>query len=790
MPMSHARIRSARPAARPAALLAVAATAALVQPASATWSILIADTRTREIAVGSATCVPGINLRAETPVLLLGRGAATAQSVVDISGINRARIFSEMARGHDPQSILDLLAVTDAGHDNRQYGLIDAFGSAVTYSGPNNAAWAGGVTGRIEAGAPGPADDIIYCVQGNILTGEPVVAAAEDAILTTEGDLAEKLMAAMEAAYAFGGDGRCSCAGPDPTGCGSPPVDGFDKSADVGYMLVGRLGDREGNASFMPTSGFVGLAIGTDADSDGRGDLVTFPSFAGEIELLRNTTPNPAGPLTFDSASISTNLSGVIAADTHDIDSDGDDDLIVVNASTGYVFKADGDGGFAAAVESALGTGIAGGVVGAFDSTNGPSPEILIIRSSGTEARVFRIDADGSITPGGTVALPAAGVGIARMPGGVAVALADNSVLPLASNGDGTFTPGTPAAVSGRPVTIDAADFNGDGVTDYAVGRNDRRFSLLLSGGGAYTETETVFGAPIRDSGVTDFDGDGDPDALVLLTSGRLIRLQNDGVGSLTELPIVRTLSGSVLNLADVTADGLEDVVTASGSIIGVYRNEGAGPLPADRGFAGGDYFLELNVPNAPEPPFLDPVPQLREMFDQWRTALDGQPDGSRSYITQSPGRINATGADSGPYQIVAHFVDFEGDPVEQLDPERFELIAPPGRPVPLRIESAIPAAAPGAWVFSAVPTGETGPTELWLRYNAETGPAVIQPAPSLSAGLSLADIDADGILDLSDIVAFVTAFLAGDATVADLTGDGVVGMADIDLFLSEFDAG
>ena len=69
--------------------------------ASATWSILIADTRTGEIALGSATCVQGINLRASTPVLVLGVGGVTAQSAVDGTGGNRARIFEDIARHCD-----------------------------------------------------------------------------------------------------------------------------------------------------------------------------------------------------------------------------------------------------------------------------------------------------------------------------------------------------------------------------------------------------------------------------------------------------------------------------------------------------------------------------------------------------------------------------------------------------------------------------------------------------------------------------------------------------------------
>ena len=94
------------------AVLAGLAVGAASPVASATWSVLIADTRTGEIAVGSATCLTGINLRSETPVLLLGRGAATAQSAVDSSGRNRARIFSGFARGLGPGEIFAELAAT------------------------------------------------------------------------------------------------------------------------------------------------------------------------------------------------------------------------------------------------------------------------------------------------------------------------------------------------------------------------------------------------------------------------------------------------------------------------------------------------------------------------------------------------------------------------------------------------------------------------------------------------------------------------------------------------------
>ena len=71
-------------------------------------------------------------------------------------------------------------------------------------------------------------------IQGNILAGDAVVANAEAALIATPGDLSLKVMAAMEAARATGGDGRCSCNQPDPTACGAPPPS-FTYSAFTAY---------------------------------------------------------------------------------------------------------------------------------------------------------------------------------------------------------------------------------------------------------------------------------------------------------------------------------------------------------------------------------------------------------------------------------------------------------------------------------------------------------------------------------------------------------------------------
>ncbi|MGE0479262.1 MAG: DUF1028 domain-containing protein [Phycisphaerae bacterium] len=209
-------------------------------PVRATWSIILVDTETTEIAVGGATCLTFFDLRQALPVIRIGQGAGCAQSFVDTTGQNRRLIWDELARGTAPATILELLAARDSGHQTRQYGIVDVFGRAITFSGSSNGAFASGLTGRT--------GNLVFSVQGNVLTGEPVLTAARDAILNTPGGLPEKLMAAMEAARAMGGDGRCSCAPNDPTGCGAPPP-AFEKSAHIGFMLDARRGDSGGSCT-------------------------------------------------------------------------------------------------------------------------------------------------------------------------------------------------------------------------------------------------------------------------------------------------------------------------------------------------------------------------------------------------------------------------------------------------------------------------------------------------------------------------------------------------------------
>ncbi|MEA2460764.1 MAG: hypothetical protein QOH90_941 [Actinomycetota bacterium] len=101
-----------------------------------------------------------------------------------------------LAEGRSAEEVVAALTGADDEREHRQLGVVDAEGRASTYTGSECLNWAGGRTG------PG------FCCQGNILTGPDVVDAMVDAFESTEGELAVRLIAAIKAGDAKGGDSR------------------------------------------------------------------------------------------------------------------------------------------------------------------------------------------------------------------------------------------------------------------------------------------------------------------------------------------------------------------------------------------------------------------------------------------------------------------------------------------------------------------------------------------------------------------------------------------------------
>src|SRR3954469_738688 len=197
---------------------------ALLAPAAAhaTWSIVAVDRSTGRIVIASATCVNGDStfLRGVQAVIVPGKGIAACQASVDGTHTNQMLVFRELMAGTDPARIIELLS-EDPAFQSRQFGIVDLKGRSAGHSGLTN----GYVTQDIQGRVPGT--EIFYSIQGNILRPGEVVPHAVKAFLETTGALTDRVMAAMEAADAAGGDSRCTCpAAPVDGAAGAIPCDG------------------------------------------------------------------------------------------------------------------------------------------------------------------------------------------------------------------------------------------------------------------------------------------------------------------------------------------------------------------------------------------------------------------------------------------------------------------------------------------------------------------------------------------------------------------------------------
>jgi uncharacterized Ntn-hydrolase superfamily protein len=171
--------------------LAVAIAAAPHEPI-ATFSIAARDPATGELGVAVASRFFAVGV--VVPWARAGVGAVATQSFANTSYGPRGLELLE--RGATPAEALAILTRGDADREKRQVGLVAADGASVSFTGKDCNPWAGGRSGRD------------YAIQGNILTGEPVVAAMEKAFLETRGTLAERLYASLAAGDAAGGDSR------------------------------------------------------------------------------------------------------------------------------------------------------------------------------------------------------------------------------------------------------------------------------------------------------------------------------------------------------------------------------------------------------------------------------------------------------------------------------------------------------------------------------------------------------------------------------------------------------
>ena len=210
--------------------------------ASATWSVVAVDRSTGRIVIASATCVNGDDmfLPGVQAVVVPGKGVAACQASVDGSHTNQMLVFRELQKGTDPKTIVELLSA-DPAFQSRQFGIVDLAGRSAGHSGLANGYVAQDMHGQV------PGTEIFYSIQGNILRPGEVVPNAVKAFVAASGAITDRVMAAMEAADAGGGDSRCSC--PPPPADGSKPAIACDnKTAHVAYILMAERTDTNGDS--------------------------------------------------------------------------------------------------------------------------------------------------------------------------------------------------------------------------------------------------------------------------------------------------------------------------------------------------------------------------------------------------------------------------------------------------------------------------------------------------------------------------------------------------------------
>lgn len=171
---------------------ALSSLAAAEVPKGGTFSIVAYDPVNQDWGVAVASKFFAVG--SVVPWAKAGVGAVATQAWANTSFGPRGLALLE--QGADAETALKVLVASDSGRAQRQAGIVDAKGNAATYTGEKCNAWAGGVEG------------VNFVCQGNILTGEKVVKAMAKAFEAGKGELAERLLAGLEAGDAAGGDSR------------------------------------------------------------------------------------------------------------------------------------------------------------------------------------------------------------------------------------------------------------------------------------------------------------------------------------------------------------------------------------------------------------------------------------------------------------------------------------------------------------------------------------------------------------------------------------------------------
>ncbi len=158
----------------------------------ATFSIVARDPLTNELGIAVQSKFLGVGSAVPWAKANVGAIATQAMANLDFGEVG----LQLLAKGYSAHETAEALKQLDDNIEHRQFGIVDAKGGAVTFTGKQCFDFAGG-----------HAEDNL-AVQGNILVSQATVDALRDTFKKTEGTLAFRLISALQAAQEAGGDRR------------------------------------------------------------------------------------------------------------------------------------------------------------------------------------------------------------------------------------------------------------------------------------------------------------------------------------------------------------------------------------------------------------------------------------------------------------------------------------------------------------------------------------------------------------------------------------------------------
>lgn len=199
-----------------------------------TFSIVAVDSVTGEVGSAGASCVDLLLFFPNFAIDFLGDlipGQAAINTQANYNAANQSNARQRMLAGDTPQQAISWLTANDVNNtpNVRQYGI-----AALVNGAPQTAGYTGSGTLNYKNHIAGPN----YSIQGNILSGQAILDSMEARFLAEPGDLACKLMAALQGAKVPGADTRCA-------------TNGSGTSSLFAFLKVAQPTDSIGQPSFI-----------------------------------------------------------------------------------------------------------------------------------------------------------------------------------------------------------------------------------------------------------------------------------------------------------------------------------------------------------------------------------------------------------------------------------------------------------------------------------------------------------------------------------------------------------